>query len=194
MLARYLATLATFGPTSTPELFTCETDRLAYFINAHIAWTLALHDAGGLAPAGRRDIRRARVPLDRGESSLEAIEQQLLLEAAGQPRIILCLNPGLPGGPPLPAAALAGHAFDWQLGDHSLRCGRSPGFWELSDDPPGLRVSGFTEYIPGLPEQRPARMQRLLDLIPPPPEVLAAIADRCGDTLSRCELGLVPLG
>lgn len=194
LLSRYLATLAALGPASTPELFHSGTDRLAYLVNAHVAWTLALHDTGGLAPAGSWNARRIGFPLDRGTTTLEALEQRLVGEAEREPRMILCLNPGVPGGPPLPTAALAGHSFDWQLLDHALRCGRTHGFWELLPEPPTLRVNAFTEYIPALADQRAARMQQLLDLVPPPPDLLAAITRQCGATLSRCKLGLVPLG
>jgi len=189
-LSRYLATLATVGPVSTPELLPTATDRLAYLVNAHVAWTLALHDTGGLAPGAGWNVRRVRVPLDRDTTTLEALERRLVDEAERVPRMILCLNPGVAGGPPLPAAALAGHSFDWQLLDHALRCGRTPGFWELSSEPAALRVSAFTEYIPGLAAERPARMQQLLELVPPPPDLLASIHQRCGATLSQCELGL----
>lgn len=193
VLARYLATLARTGPASAPELFASRRDRLAFLVNAHVAWTLALHDEGGLAPANQRDTRRTRFPLDGSETCLADLEADLVAAAERQPRLVLCLNPGLPGPPPLPAAALTGHALDWQLRDHALRAGRTPGFWLLDESPPRLRVTAFTDFLPGLAAQRPARMRQLLALVPPPVALEAAIHRVCGETLSRCALDLVPL-
>lgn len=193
-LARYLATIETFGPRSRPELFASREDVIAYLVDAHVAWTLALHDAGGLRPDDARDPRAVSFPLDGRQTTLRRLEDEILTFAVDEPRVVLCLNPGFAGGPPLPAAALEGYALAWQLEDQAARCGRSPGFWQLAAREHRVGVSALTGFMPGLPSDPAKRLQRLLDLVPPPPDLRRDIASTCGDALQGCSLFLVPLG
>jgi hypothetical protein len=49
-----------------------------------------------------------------------------------------------------------------------------------------LKVSAFTDSLWGLPIDQPARVRRLLEIVPPPATLLEAARAACGPSLQRC--------
>jgi len=89
-LRRFVATLGQFGPRATPERFTTEPERLAYYINAYNAlvlfavvdyWPIStVHDVRGwLDPrAGFGFFYGLRLPLDGGATNLYDLENDVI--------------------------------------------------------------------------------------------------------------------
>jgi len=192
-LAGYLSQLASLGPGLRPELFPTDQHILAYLVNAHVAWTLALASDPSNDGLDAAAVRRLPFTLGHQSWTLASLADEVLRRAPLEPRLALCLNPGFLGGPPLPLAALEGHSLEWQIAEHARTCGRSRGFWEFDGAAGALRVSGFTAFLPGLPAQASARARRLLDLVPPRPEDARAILARCGRALQRCTVTVAPM-
>ncbi len=192
-LLAHLARLATVGPRTRPELFPTDDDALAYLINAHMGWTVAL----GTEPETRHLPALARrhvpFPLDGRTMTLEALAAEIVARAAHEPRVVLFLNPGLAAGPPLPPWPLAGHSLAWQLAHHARTCGAQPSFWHLDETRREVRLSAFTAHMPGLPRTAPERTARLLELIPPPPPLGERIVAVCGPSMQRCTHAVAPL-
>jgi hypothetical protein len=191
VFAGYLAALAHHGPVSTPELFPSTAHVLAYLVNAHAAWTIALGEAQKLRKLGVGALREVPFPLDGRMSTLATLAGEVARYAPWEPRLSLFLNPGWQGGPPLPTSALEGHSLDWQLASHAGLCGRTPGFWNLDRGRSVVSVSAFTDSMWGLPVEQPARMRKLLDLVPPPGRLRQAILATCGPSLQRCTLASI---
>lgn len=125
-LRRFVATLAAIGPETTPERFTTEPERLAYYINAYNAlvllgvvdnWPIAsVQDVHGwLDPrAGFGFFYGLRFPLDGGEANLYELENEVIrgfLDA----RIHAAINCASESCP-----ALAPHAFEASKLDEQL--------------------------------------------------------------------------
>ncbi|MFI5168010.1 MAG: hypothetical protein ACHQQS_15485 [Thermoanaerobaculales bacterium] len=191
-LDAYLATIARGGPSTNPELFPSPDHVLAYFVNAHIAWALALSHAPSLVGRDVSALQHEPLTVGAATLSLERLVGEVWLRAPLEPRLRLWLNPGWRGGPELPPSAVEGHAIDWQLADQAQRCGRAPGFWVLDRAALKVSVSGFTTLMWGLPDAPPQRTRRLLDLVPPPAELREAILATCGGALQRCAIVLAP--
>lgn len=191
-LDAYLATIARGGPSTNPELFPSPDHVLAYFVNAHIAWALALSHAPSLAGRDVSALQREPLTVGGAASSLEQLVGEIWLRAPLEPRLRLWLNPGWRGGPELPPSAVEGHAIDWQLADQAQRCGRAPGFWAFDHADMRVTVSSFTALMWGLPDAPQPRTRRLLDLVPPPAELREAILAACGGGLQRCAIVVVP--
>ena len=186
VLSGYLSVLARRGPLSAPELFPTDAHVLAYLVNAHVAWTVALGRSERLR---RRDVvalREVPFPLDGRTTTLAELTGEISRRAPFEPRVGLFLNPGWRGGPPLPRSALEGHSLEWQLAAHAALCGSTPGFWELDRERRAVKVSGFADFMWGLPEAQPARARRLVELVPPPAPLHQAMAATCGSSLQRC--------
>lgn len=191
-LRRYLEGVARRGPMSCPELFPSNEDVLAYLVNAHVAWALAVGHAARLARSDVAALSEEAFTVDGARASLSSLARQIASRAASEPRLALFINPGWRGGPPLPAAALEGRALDWQLTVHAERCGGSPGFWLLDRGARRLALPAYTDMIWGLPAGQPARARRLLDLVPPPAALRDAIIAVCGASLQHCVIGVTP--
>jgi hypothetical protein len=190
----YLVALAHHGPISTPELFPSEAHVLAYLVNAHAAWTIALGEARKLRKLGVGALREVPFPLDGRTSTLATLAGEVARYAPREPRLALFLNPGWQDGSPLPTSALEGHSLDWQLASHAELCGRTPGFWNLDRERRVVSVSAFTDFMWGLPAGQPARMRQLLELMPPPARLRQAIFATCGRSLQRCTTALIGIG
>lgn len=188
----YLAALAGAGPRTRPELFPPGDHVLAYLVDAHVAWTIALGEDRGRAGLDVSALRDVSFPLDGGTATLRGIEAELADRAPYEPRLALFLNPGWQGGPPLPDGALEGDAFNWQLERQARRCGES-GFWALDPGARRLTVSAFAAMMWGLPEAPLPRMRRLLELVPPPEALRDAVAAACGASLEHCALTVAPI-
>lgn len=192
VFAWYLSALAHNGPLSTPELFPTEADALAYALNAHIAWVIALGETPALRRRSVQTLRELPFPLDGRTSTLAQIEGEVVARAPSEPRAALLLNPGWRGGPPLPSCAVEARALEFQLANQARVTGESPGFWGIDRQRRAVSVSAFTDLMWGLPRDRHRRTRRLLELIPPPADVADAIVGTCGATLLRCSITSSP--
>ena len=189
----HLATVAARGPASRPELFPSSEYVLAYLVNAHVAWTIALAGAPELAGLDIAAVRELPITVDGRSTSLRGLTDEIARRAPFEPRLALFLNPGWRGVPPLPQCARAGHAVDWQLAAHAKLAGRTPGFWELDPARKLLKVSSFATLMWGLPEGGPARIRKVFDLVPPPETLRWDILAYCGISLSRCSVSFLPI-
>jgi hypothetical protein len=189
----YLATLAACGPASRPELFLSPQYVLAYLVNAHVAWTIALASAPEFAKLNLAAVRELPITVDGTTTSLRGLTDEIARRAPFEPRLGLFLNPGWRGVPPLPETALVGHTFDWQLADHAKLVGRTPGFWELDPGRKVLKVSSFASLMWGLPDARPARIRKVFELVPPPDKLRWDILAYCGISLSGCSVSFLPI-
>jgi hypothetical protein len=194
MFAGALVAMAQCGPVSTPELFPTEAHVLAYLVDAHVAWSIALGEARRFRRLDVAALCSVPFPLDRRTSSLEGLAGEIARRAPWEPRLALFLNPGWKGGPPLPSTALEGHSLDWQLAVHAALCGRTPGFWDVDHERKELKVSAFTDSLWGLPTDQPARARKLLEMVPPPASLLEAAQAVCGPSLQRCTVVSVGIG
>jgi hypothetical protein len=189
----YLVTLAARGPAGRPELFPSPEYVLAYLVNAHVAWTIALASAPEVAKLGLAAVREFPITVDGRSRSLRDLTDEIARRAPFEPRLGLFLNPGWRGVPPLPKAALAGHALAWQLADHAKLAGRTPGFWELDPGRKVLKVSSFSNSMWGLPDAGPARIRKVFELVPPPEKLRWDILAYCGISLSGCSVSFLPI-
>jgi hypothetical protein len=189
----YLGAIAEGGPGSDRAFFPGEADALAFFVNAHIAWTLVLGSDARLADASVTDLRVTSFPLAGGTMTLAGLVGEVWRRGPHEPRLLLFLNPGWKGGPPLPLSALEGHSLSWQLDEHARRCGAVPGFWILDRAHGTLALSAVADLMWALPADTVGRFRAVLDLVPPPPELHAAIQETCGASLQHCCLVLTPL-
>lgn len=187
-LRSYLATIATVGPRSHPELFPGAEDVLAYLVNAHLAWATELNAAPELAGVAPDLRRRIRLPLDGERWSLAALEGEIGRRAPAEPRLGLWLDTGAPGRPPRPPAALEGHAFGFLIDLQARRCGAEPGAWVLDAEVRRLAVAAYATRLAGLPDDAVQRARRLLDVVPPPVGLRQQILDVCGSALQRCQI------
>ena len=185
--------LAQRGPLSRPELFPSNDDLLAYLVDAHIAWAVALSHSRRLARMEVVRLREEPIVVDGRPSSLHLLAEELSWRAPSEPRLALFLNAGWRGGPPLPASAVEGRSLDWQMTLQAERCGRTNGFWALDAPAKRLAVSQYTELMWGLPRSQPARVRRLLDLVPPPAALRDEILAACSSSLQHCSIVLTPV-
>lgn len=192
-LREYLAVLAEGGPTSTPELFPDQAHVIAYYLNAHMAWAHALGSAPKLAGLSTARLLREPIRMDRKTTSLAEIAERARLAAAGEPRVELFLNPGWRHGLRLPSSAVEGYSLAWQLAAQAQRCGASPGFWAFDASAREIRHSALISSMRDLPPNPHLRARRVLDLVPPPPELRAEILTTCGEQLQRCTVRSEPL-
>lgn len=92
-LDEQLLKMSRYGPTATPNLFSSDTARLAWWYNARAAWSMKLADLSGCSRRRCPTSARTRTfPLDGREMSLEKIDTILLAEArrSGDFRIAAC--------------------------------------------------------------------------------------------------------
>jgi hypothetical protein len=192
VFAAYLSALAHNGPSSTPDLFPTPGDALAYALDAHLAWVIALGESPGLRSRDVSALRQVPFPLDGRTSTLARLEGEVARLAPLEPRAALLLNPGWRGGPPLPAAAIEARALDFQLALQARACGQTAGFWDLDSRRKIVTVSAVTGLMWGLPDQQPERTRRLLQLVPPAPGLADSIVSTCGASLLRCSIASAP--
>ncbi len=176
-LRRFVATLAVAGPRSTPERFSTEPERLAYYLNAYNALVLfavidnwpigSVHDVRGwLDPrAGFGFFYGLSFPLDGEEVNLYDLENEVIrgfLDA----RIHAALNCASRSCP-----ALTPHAFDpaeleMQLDEVTRAFCSSPPHVVVDDDATQVHLSAiFDWYRPDFEEhaRRLGRPATVLD-------------------------------
>ncbi len=107
-LDRFLALIAEVGPESAPHRFTRREERLAYYLNAHLAGLLALlRDRC----EGERDPRelmrwgglywRVSLRVDSKEVSLSDLAAEVSAASQGDPRVLSAISKGALGGVPM---------------------------------------------------------------------------------------------
>ncbi len=184
----YLATIATVGPRSRPDLFPGSEDVLAYLVNAHLAWATELDAAPQLAGVGTNLRRRVRFPLDGEPTSLASLEREIGRRAPHDPRLGLWLDTGVTGRPPRPPAPLEAHAYGFLVDLQARRCGAEPGTWGFDAAGRRLTVASWATGLAGLPDDPVRRARRLLDVVPPPPGLRLQILEVCGNGLQICRI------
>ena len=148
-LRRFVATLAVSGPQATPQRFTTEPERLAYYVNAYNALTLfgvvdnwpidSVHDVHGwLDPrAGFGFFYGLRFPLDGGSINLYDLENEVI-RGFRDARIHAAINCASKSCP-----ALAPHAFEPTTLDEDLdRVTR-----DFCSNPPHVRIDDSASKI-----------------------------------------------
>lgn len=129
-LDRYLAMLAAFGPTRTPDVFATRGDRVCYYVNAHNAVVLAAVLAAGMPDVvhgvrfGSID-RRYRLVVDGRPSTALALED-VAIETAGDPRVVFAMCDAALGSPPLHDQPLRPDGLDETLRKLSERAMDNP--------------------------------------------------------------------
>jgi hypothetical protein len=193
ILNEYLAVLAQIDPRWHPELFVGHEQLLAHYVNAHLAWSVALSLTPELANTEVNELTNVEFPFGGGHATLNQLRARIEELAVAEPRVGLLLNPGWRGGPEYPIAALEGHSLAFQLAEYAARCGRTADLWHLDADRRELRASAFLASLVGLSGPPTARARRALDLVSPDPALRASILSTCSNSLQRCSLALVPI-
>ncbi|HYE19553.1 MAG TPA: DUF547 domain-containing protein, partial [Tepidisphaeraceae bacterium] len=133
-LDRYRTSIARISPENRPDLFPYETDRLAYYINAHnglaLSEALRIYEdevAGGGPRVEAREALRlfemtAEPQFDVGgaKTTLEALANDHI-RPRGDPRALLALSSMSRGSPPLRAEPYRGPDLDRQLAEQASR-------------------------------------------------------------------------
>jgi len=113
-----LLKMSRYGPTTTPNLFSTDSARLAWWYNARAAWSMKLADLAGCPRRNCPTAARARTfPLDGREMSLEKIDSILLGEArrSGDFRIAACAPGAWVDYAPLPQKPFTEEDFSDRL-------------------------------------------------------------------------------
>ena len=190
-LRRFIATLGEIGPRLTPERFTTEPERLAYYINAYNALVLfavadnwpidTVHDVRGwLDPrAGFGFFYGLRFPLDGGTVNLYDLENEVI-RGFVDARIHAAINCASKSCPALMPYAFEPARLDDQL-DAVTRtfCSDSPHV-RVDDEAEEIQLSAIFEwYQPDFEEhaRRLGRPATIVDFIVAfaTPEVAAAV-------------------
>ncbi len=138
-LDRYIASLRAASPASKPELFPDRDHELAYWLNAYNAWVFrGVLDLGpdtgsvwGFLGTGLAFFSGMDIELGGRETSLKALEDEVIRAKYRDPRIHAALNCASVSCPRLPREAFTGPELDAQL-DAAIR--------EFVTDPKHLAV------------------------------------------------------
>ena len=138
-LDRYIASLRAASPASSPDLFPTRDHELAYWLNAYNAWVFwGVLDLGpetesvwGFLGTGLAFFSGMEIELGGRETSLKALEDEVIRAGYGDPRIHAALNCASVSCPRLPREAFTGPELDAQL-DAAIR--------EFVTDPKHLAV------------------------------------------------------
>lgn len=207
-LDAFVRSLATFSPSTRPDLFEKPEDALAYWLNAHNALVLqAVVDGYPYlrsveAPwLGRFWWGRAW-PVGGQRLTLWALENRVLRGEFKDPRIHLALFRGTRGGPKLDGAPFQPEFIDAQLNDACRHYVADPRHVRLDRDTVHL-ASVFDTYredfLAALPEGRRGNvLQFVWAFLPdtcterPGCETRADLDRVCGPKLDRCKLVFEP--
>lgn len=138
-LDRYIALLRAASPASSPDLFPTRDHELAYYLNAYNAWVFrGVLDLGpetesvwGFLGTGLAFFSGMEIELGGRETSLKALEDEVIRAGYRDPRIHAALNCASVSCPRLPREAFTGPDLDGQL-DAAIR--------EFVTDPKHLAV------------------------------------------------------
>jgi hypothetical protein len=170
-LRRFIATLGTMGPRATPERFTTEPERLAYYINAYNALVLfavvdnwpidSVHDVRGwLDPrAGFGFFYGLRFPLDGRSINLYDLENEVI-RGFIDARIHAAINCASKSCPALMPYAFVPALLDDQL-DAVTRdfCSNSPHV-RVDDEAEEIQLSAIFEWYQTDFEEHARRLGR----------------------------------
>ncbi len=175
-LRRFVATLATTGPRSTPERFPTEPHRLAYYINAYNALTLfavidswpieSVHDVRGwLDPrAGFGFFYGLRFPFDGEAINLYDLENQVIrgfLDA----RIHAAINCASKSCPALAPHAFVPETLDQQLDDVTVAFCSSLPHVRVDRDASEIQLSAIFDWYRSDFEEHARRLGRPATLV-----------------------------
>ncbi len=190
-LRRFIATLGRIGPRATPERFTTEPERLAYYINAYNALVLfavvdnwpidTVHDVRGwLDPrAGFGFFYGLRFPLDGGATNLYDLENDVIRSFVDA-RIHAAVNCASKSCPALMPHAFEPAQLDDQLDAVTRAFCSNPPYVRVDDEAKEIQLSAIFEwYRPDFEEhaRRLSRPATILDFILAfaEPDVAAAV-------------------
>lgn len=190
-LRRFIATLGEVGPRLTPERFTTEPERLAYYINAYNALVLfavadnwpidTVHDVRGwLDPrAGFGFFYGLRFPLDGGAVNLYDLENEVI-RGFVDARIHAAINCASKSCPALMPYAFEPARLDDQLDAVTRTFCSDPPHVRVDDEAEEIQLSAIFEwYQPDFEEhaRRLGRPATIVDFILAfaTPEVAAAV-------------------
>lgn len=118
-LDHYVAQLAVIGPESTPDAFPTEAQRLTYWINAYNALVLfQVVERESLESVGDSKFNFfywTCFELDGGTTNLYDLENEVIRDGFGEPRIHFALNCASVGCPRLPREAFVPARLEEQL-------------------------------------------------------------------------------
>ncbi len=192
-LSRFAATLAVVGPTATPERFSSEEARLAYYINAYNALTLlgvvdnwpisSVQDVRGwLEPrAGFGFFYGLRFFLDGGKVNLYDLENGII-RGFRDARIHAAINCASISCPPLAPYAYDPRELDGQLDRVTRALCSSPVHVRIDDEAREIQLSSIFEWYRVDFEEHARRLGR-----PPTIEdfILAFAEPAVADSLER---------
>lgn len=192
-LSRFAATLAVVGPTATPERFSSEEARLAYYINAYNALTLlgvvdnwpisSVQDVRGwLEPrAGFGFFYGLRFFLDGGKVNLYDLENGVI-RGFRDARIHAAINCASISCPPLAPYAYDPRDLDGQLDRVTRALCSSPVHVRIDDEAREIQLSSIFEWYRVDFEEHARRLGR-----PPTIEdfILAFAEPAVADSLER---------
>ncbi len=152
-LDRYVARLAETSPDNRPGLFPSAADRLAYWMNAYNALVLA-RVVEAWPVGGVREIRPLfgvfwldRHTVGGKRFTLRGLENDVIRERFGDPRIHVGINCASLGCPPLPRRAWRGATLDADLDAAARRFVADGRYVEIDRDARVLRVSKIFEWF-----------------------------------------------
>jgi hypothetical protein len=175
-LRRFIATLGAIGPRSTPERFTTEPERLAYYINAYNAlvlfavmdnWPIAsVHEVRGwLDPrAGFGFFYGLRFPLDGQVTNLYELENRVI-RGFIDARIHAAINCASKSCPALAAYAFEPATLDEQLDEVTRRFCSSATHVSIDDDAREIRLSAIFQWYRSDFEEHARRLGRPATLV-----------------------------
>jgi hypothetical protein len=201
-LERFVAALAATAPATRPELFPSPEDRVAFWLNAHLALVLQeLLDVSGAAPGQLSQLTRSW-PIGGQRMTKRAIVRRFL-DAAGDARVHLALFTGARGHGVLDGAPFDAQTLDAQLDDATRRFMRRPDNLAIAGK--AVRLSGLlrqheAELVAALPAERQGLLQIVWAYLPETCEGLRpgcptrGDLDRaCGPRLDACAVEVLPV-
>lgn len=175
-LRRFVATLATTGPRSTPGRFPTEPHRLAYYLNAYNALTVfavidnwpieSVHDVRGwLDPrAGFGFFYGLRFPLDGVAINLYDLENGVI-RGFVDARIHAAINCASKSCPALAPHAFVPEKLDQQLDDVTVAFCSSPPHVQVDTDVGQIQLSAIFDWYRADFEEHARRLGRPATLV-----------------------------
>jgi hypothetical protein len=175
-LRRFVATLAKIGPRATPERFTNEPERLAYYINAYNALVLfavvdnwpidSVHDVHGwLDPrAGFGFFYGLRFPLDGDQINLYDLENEVI-RGFIDARIHAAINCASKSCPALMPYAFEPARLDDQLDAVTRDFCSNPPHVRVDDEAEEIQLSAIFEWYQADFEEHARRLGRAATIV-----------------------------